>query len=249
VIGHQKMEHKIQLKTLNPHIACSICNGYLIDATTVVECLHTFCKSCLVSHLEDNNTCPKCQIVIHQSHPLNYISYDRTMQDIIYKLVPNLQERELKREIEFYKKRGLPCPKLQNVNNNNNNNNNNSSTNNNQNQSKDIYNFNNDQAKEENSDYHRSDEQVNVSLETLSQAQFKQIKRRFIRCSSHATVTHLKKYVAKKLFKNFDRYKDIDILCNNELLGKDHTLKFVMITKWRYKEQPLQLAYRKKVDY
>ena len=50
------------------------------------------CKSCLVKHLEDHNTCPDCQIVIHQSHPLNYISYDRTMQDIVYKLVPNLQQ-------------------------------------------------------------------------------------------------------------------------------------------------------------
>lgn len=162
--------------------------------------------------------------------------------------VPNLQQNELKREIEFFKKRGLPCPKSTNLNNQ---------------QSKDVYTFNNEQQKtnkEENSDYHRSDEQVNVSLETQNTCQFKQIKRRFIRCSSHATVTHLKKYVAKKLFKNFDKYKDIDILCNNELLGKgwkfksmvlllyranfltfisDHTLKFVMITKWRNKVSQL----------
>ncbi|KXJ75394.1 hypothetical protein RP20_CCG011752 [Aedes albopictus] len=26
------------------------------------------------------------------SHPLQYISFDRTMQDIVYKLVPNLME-------------------------------------------------------------------------------------------------------------------------------------------------------------
>lgn len=50
------------------------------------------CKSCLVKHLEENNTCPTCENVIHQSHPLQYISFDRTMQDIVYKLVPNLQE-------------------------------------------------------------------------------------------------------------------------------------------------------------
>ena len=49
------------------------------------------CKSCLVKHLEERNTCPNCDIVIHQSHPLNYISFDRTMQDIVFKLVPNLQ--------------------------------------------------------------------------------------------------------------------------------------------------------------
>lgn len=86
------MERKIKLKAINPYITCQICRGYLIESSTVVECLHTFCKSCLVKHLEDNTTCPKCDTVIHQSHPLQYISFDRTMQDIVYKLVPNLQE-------------------------------------------------------------------------------------------------------------------------------------------------------------
>lgn len=135
------MERRIKLKTLNSHITCKICRGYLIDATTVTECLHTFCKSCLVKHLEEKHTCPTCQIVIHQSHPLQYISFDRTMQDIVYKLVPDLQESmnfilnsdfslckkyflffldvnklffildEIKREREFYRARGLPCPK------------------------------------------------------------------------------------------------------------------------------------------
>lgn len=45
-----------------------------------------------MKHLEENNTCPACDIVIHQSHPLQYIGFDRTMQDIVYKLVPNLQK-------------------------------------------------------------------------------------------------------------------------------------------------------------
>lgn len=35
------MERTIKLKTLNCHIICKICDGYLIDATTVTECLHT----------------------------------------------------------------------------------------------------------------------------------------------------------------------------------------------------------------
>lgn len=99
------MERRIKLKTLNSHITCKICRGYLIDATTVTECLHTFCKSCLVKHLEEKHTCPTCQIVIHQSHPLQYISFDRTMQDIVYKLVPDLQESNY----QFFKY--LPSPK------------------------------------------------------------------------------------------------------------------------------------------
>ena len=27
----------------------------------------------------------------------------------------------------------------------------------------------------------------------------------------------------------------VDILCNEEILGKDHTLKFVFVTRWRTK--------------
>ena len=70
----------LKLTELNPHLICALCNGYLINATTTVECLHTFCKSCIVKHLEDTNTCPQCNDMIHQSHPLDYIAYDRTMQ-------------------------------------------------------------------------------------------------------------------------------------------------------------------------
>ena len=52
----------------------------------MTECLHTFCKSCIVKHLEDNIHCPECDVMIHQSHPLDYIAFDRTMQDIVYKV-------------------------------------------------------------------------------------------------------------------------------------------------------------------
>ncbi|KAK2506090.1 hypothetical protein MC885_004717 [Smutsia gigantea] len=111
------LTRKIKLWDINAHITCRLCSGYLIDATTVTECLHTcpdvgagsvvvgelsdenvllqtVCRSCLVKYLEENNTCPTCRIVIHQSHPLQYIGHDRTMQDIVYKLVPGLQEDE-----------------------------------------------------------------------------------------------------------------------------------------------------------
>ena len=78
--GDDPMEKKCLLRDLNEMITCKICSGYLIDATTVTECLHTFCKSCIVKHLEDSNVCPECDDLIHQSHPLDYIAFDRTMQ-------------------------------------------------------------------------------------------------------------------------------------------------------------------------
>lgn len=35
------MYQTVKLRELNPFIICGICNGYLIDATTITECLHT----------------------------------------------------------------------------------------------------------------------------------------------------------------------------------------------------------------
>lgn len=58
------------------------------------------------------------------------------------------------------------------------------------------------------SDYHRQDEQVNVCLECNS-SNLTKLQRRFIRCSSQATITHLKKFVAKKVFDGIDKYREV----------------------------------------
>jgi len=223
------MERKVRLKTVNPFITCYICKGYLVDATTITECLHTFCKSCIVKYLEENNTCPKCDTEIHQSYPLNYISFDRTMHDIVSKLVPNLVELEQKRVQDFYKKRGLPVP-----------------TNGTEDVAEEVARPAPAAPVEESGDHHRGDEQVNLCLECRG-SNLKSLKRRFLRISCQATITHLKKFVALKIYNNVSKFKEVDILCNEEILGKDHTLKFVAVTRWRSKDTPLHLHYRQRV--
>ena len=37
----------------------------------------------------------------------------------------------------------------------------------------------------------------------------KSLKRKYIRCSTQATITHLKKYLALKLFKDIEKYKEV----------------------------------------
>ncbi|KAJ8953623.1 hypothetical protein NQ314_007227 [Rhamnusium bicolor] len=37
-----KRPEKIKLKEINPYLTCYLCKGYLIDATTISECLHSF---------------------------------------------------------------------------------------------------------------------------------------------------------------------------------------------------------------
>lgn len=94
------MATSIKLSDLTDFICCSICQGFLIDATTISECLHTFCKTCIVKHIKnDNNECPKCNTIIHQRRPLDYIMQDRNKQDIVYKLVPQLYASELDKSI------------------------------------------------------------------------------------------------------------------------------------------------------
>ena len=48
-----------------------------------------------------------CNIKIHETQPLLNLKLDRVMQDIVYKLVPGLQDSEEKRIREFYQSRGL----------------------------------------------------------------------------------------------------------------------------------------------
>nr|XP_033773935.1 LOW QUALITY PROTEIN: polycomb group RING finger protein 3 [Geotrypetes seraphini] len=238
------LTRKIKLWDINAHITCRLCSGYLIDATTVTECLHTFCRSCLVKYLEENNTCPSCRIVIHQSHPLQYIGHDRTMQDIVYKLVPGLQEAEMRKQREFYHKLGMEVPgeikgdiymTKQHTDTHRN-----GDTKADDNANKEA-----EEKQEDNHDYHRSDEQVSICLECNS-SKLRGLKRKWIRCSAQATVLHLKKFIAKKL--NLSSFNELDILCNEEILGKDHTLKFVVVTRWRFKKSPLLLHYRPKMD-
>uniref|UniRef100_F7EV63 Polycomb group ring finger 3 n=1 Tax=Rattus norvegicus TaxID=10116 RepID=F7EV63_RAT len=232
------LTRKIKLWDINAHITCRLCSGYLIDATTVTECLHTFCRSCLVKYLEENNTCPTCRIVIHQSHPLQYIGHDRTMQDIVYKLVPGLQEGELmlfssSSELGFgswtqtlssqhpYFPHAIVLDSPLDA-----------------------------QKKVRHTQKHghsllRRKSQIFICLECNS-SKLRGLKRKWIRCSAQATVLHLKKFIAKKL--NLSSFNELDILCNEEILGKDHTLKFVVVTRWRFKKAPLLLHYRPKMD-
>lgn len=97
---------------------------------------------------------------------------------------------ETKRERDFYKSRNLPCPKDLP-----------------QNTEDDTFDRLNETHIE--ADYHRQDEQVNVCLEC--QSNITALKRRFIRCSSQATITHLKKFVAKKVLNGMEKYKEVSV--------------------------------------
>lgn len=62
-----------------------------ITSTLLCFCF-VVCKSCIVKYLQTSKYCPMCNIKIHETQPLLNLKLDRVMQDIVYKLVPGLQE-------------------------------------------------------------------------------------------------------------------------------------------------------------
>ncbi|XP_051002332.1 polycomb group RING finger protein 5 isoform X4 [Acomys russatus] len=199
-------QRKHLVKDFNPYITCYICKGYLIKPTTVTECLHTFCKTCIVQHFEDSNDCPRCGNQVHETNPLEMLRLDNTLEEIIFKLVPGLREKELQRELEFWKKN-----KPQ------------------ENGQDDISKVDKSKADEEgdenqdDKDYHRSDPQIAICLDCL-----------------------------RNNGQSGDNVVKLDVLCNGEIMGKDHTMEFIYMTRWRLRGEnsyPMVLQYRPRIDF
>ncbi|KAK3872933.1 hypothetical protein Pcinc_022018 [Petrolisthes cinctipes] len=93
---------RLHVAELHPNLLCILCGGYYVDATTIVECLHSFCKTCIVRYLESSKFCPICDVQVHKTKPLLSIRPDKTLQDIVYKLVPGLYQNEMRKRREFY---------------------------------------------------------------------------------------------------------------------------------------------------
>ncbi|CAG2103721.1 unnamed protein product [Medioppia subpectinata] len=91
-----------RLSDINAELTCILCNGYFIDATTISECLHSFCKSCIVKYLLTNKCCPICETQVHGTKPLLSIRSDKILQDIVYKLIPDVFKNEMHRRRDYY---------------------------------------------------------------------------------------------------------------------------------------------------
>ncbi|XP_043233324.1 polycomb complex protein BMI-1-B-like [Amphibalanus amphitrite] len=94
-----------RLGDLRSHITCVLCAGYFIDATTIVECLHTFCRSCILCHLESSSCCPVCAGTIHRTKGSSSLRADATLQTLVYKMVPDLFSQEMQQRRDFYEEK------------------------------------------------------------------------------------------------------------------------------------------------
>jgi len=66
---------------------CTLCMGYFNDACTIIECLHTFCRVCIMRHFRDSSMCPQCEAELG-TNPKDLVRTDRTLQSIVDKVFP-----------------------------------------------------------------------------------------------------------------------------------------------------------------
>uniref|UniRef100_A0A8D3CVM7 Polycomb group ring finger 5a n=1 Tax=Scophthalmus maximus TaxID=52904 RepID=A0A8D3CVM7_SCOMX len=219
------------VRDFNHFITCYLCRGYLIKPTTVTECLHTFCKSCIVQHFEESNDCPECGIQVHETNPLEMLRLDNTLEEIIFKLVPGLRESEFFRFHQSLLSDGGGGG--------------------------DAGGDDGDgDGGDDGDDYHRSDPQIAICLDCLrntgqsGESTVTDLMKRFIRCSSRVTVGTIKKFLSLKL--KLPSSYELDVLCNGEIMGRDHTLEFIYMTRWRLHGEntyPMVLEYRPRIDF
>ncbi|KAF0027826.1 hypothetical protein F2P81_020567 [Scophthalmus maximus] len=193
------------------------------------------CKSCIVQHFEESNDCPECGIQVHETNPLEMLRLDNTLEEIIFKLVPGLRETEALRCQRF----GLP-----NVGGDGGG-------------GGDAGGDDGDgDGGDDGDDYHRSDPQIAICLDCLrntgqsGESTVTDLMKRFIRCSSRVTVGTIKKFLSLKL--KLPSSYELDVLCNGEIMGRDHTLEFIYMTRWRLHGEntyPMVLEYRPRIDF
>ncbi|KAJ0093593.1 hypothetical protein Patl1_25235 [Pistacia atlantica] len=81
---------KVSREKLVACMTCPLCKKLFRDATTISECLHTFCKKCICEKITEEglNSCPVCDIELGGA-PLEKLRGDNNLQDLRLKLFPS----------------------------------------------------------------------------------------------------------------------------------------------------------------
>jgi len=245
--SQSQREVVIDAQLLNSHIVCPLCNGYLRDAHTIVECLHTFCKICLFKFfqkleeehgLECRYSCPKCHLRLEGTDPLrNRVRFDRSLQNIVDKILPSFCEKDeqLKKDLygQLYKRSvsdiglGINIPKMLR-----------------QSSSGDSSGFVLSAASKKSDevavfgggrDVDRQKEFGNATMTfelhpDKKDAALPWLDNPLVCTSSKVAVKVIKKFLVQKL--RLPSSAEVELLCRGEVLGNDHSLEFVKKTRW-----------------
>ncbi|KAG6582350.1 E3 ubiquitin protein ligase DRIP2, partial [Cucurbita argyrosperma subsp. sororia] len=86
---------KVETEKLMGCLTCPLCNNLFTDATTISECLHTFCRDCIYEKIteEELEGCPVCNTNLG-GVPLEKLRADHTMDDLREKTFPCQRRKE-----------------------------------------------------------------------------------------------------------------------------------------------------------
>ncbi|XP_057860513.1 E3 ubiquitin protein ligase DRIP2 isoform X1 [Cryptomeria japonica] len=87
---------KTKKRPLVECLTCPLCDNLLREATTICECLHTFCKDCIYQKLAEEDTyhCPICNVYLG-CLPKEKLRPDNNLQDVRSKIFP-LKKKKMK---------------------------------------------------------------------------------------------------------------------------------------------------------
>ncbi|XP_050524598.1 protein suppressor 2 of zeste-like isoform X2 [Daktulosphaira vitifoliae] len=212
----KESRQKLQLKDLNPHLLCVLCGGYYIEPSTIVECLHSFCRSCIVKYLETNRFCPICDVQVHKTKPLLSLRRDEILEKLVYKIVPGLYAKEMARRSAPKKELYLSPD--------------------------DHVSLVLDYQMEDECTQANDNDKVQEQNKTSASEAIKAAHRKYLNCPAAVTVEHLKKFIVIKYYLT-DQH-EVDIFHSNESLPDELTLIDVAYCfEWK-QTSPMELCFK-----
>ncbi|KAJ0230189.1 E3 ubiquitin protein ligase DRIP2 [Hirschfeldia incana] len=96
----EMMVAKVKRETVVACMTCPLCDNLLRDATTISECLHTFCRKCIYEKITEDEIecCPVCDIDLGGA-PLEKLRPDHILQDLTAKIFTPKRKRERAPEV------------------------------------------------------------------------------------------------------------------------------------------------------
>ncbi|KAM0951785.1 putative transcription factor C2H2 family [Dioscorea sansibarensis] len=82
VVEPPQMMGRVKREPVAKCLTCPLCHKLLRDATTISMCLHTFCRKCILEKLNEEDSCPICNI------DLGCVPADHNLQDLRAKIFP-----------------------------------------------------------------------------------------------------------------------------------------------------------------
>jgi len=246
----RRVGHSIEfpLSNLRPHLICSLCKGYFRDPCTVVDCLHTFCRSCLILFFRQGmRCCPTCNTRLgpdpfHTSISIQSreVIPDRALQEVVNKIFPWMKDKDDEMEREFYAQRGIELKPEYAPD---------EGGGGGKTHQSHGHKGSDSSGNKRNNDAMSTNDMLELHVEPSDERRphlhqrLPPLRNSYLCMSGKTKIVSVKKYLAQKLGMR-DSKSSIELLCNGDPMGDELSLTFILRTRWFLSNKVLTLHYR-----